>query len=183
MKTSLANEIFLTNYYGVMYLSHMYRVAELAYRLARAAGICEDTVKCIYTAGIYHDIGKREIDKSILGKQGPLTPDERALVNTHPVIGAKIGKVMKLSRQSILYILEHHENFDGSGYPKGICGNFISLGGRILKICDVFDALSSDRDYRKAFTMEKAFRIMEMEKHTFDPELYLKFKEVMGYEG
>lgn len=163
--------------------AHMYRVAELAHRLTKADGLYDDVIKNIYSAAIYHDIGKREIDKTILEKEGPLTAHEKAIINTHPILGAKIGKAMNLTRQSIQYILEHHENFDGTGYPRGLKGEDISLGGRIIKICDVYDALTSDRGYRRALPQPIVWRIMEEEKNTFDPYLYKIFREVIGVES
>lgn len=160
-------------------LAHMYRVAEMSYRLAKAIGATGEVLKDIYTAAIYHDIGKNLIDRKILHKPGHLNPFEKAVMQTHPELGARIGAAMNLSKQSIRYILEHHENFDGTGYPGGLSGDSITLGGRILKICDVYDALSSDRSYRPAFPQSEVLKIMDREQATFDPQLYAKFKETI----
>jgi len=133
-----------------------------------------------------HDVGKVAIPDAILLKPGKLTAEERAIVETHAEEGHRL---LKGSSSAILDLaatiaLSHHEKWDGSGYPRGVRGEAIPIEGRIVAIADVFDALSSDRVYRKAFPVEEAVAMMRSErgKH-FDPVLLDAFLEVLGSSG
>jgi putative nucleotidyltransferase with HDIG domain len=163
-------------------LIHEYRVAMLSVKIAKSTGLGDEIIMDLYTAAIFHDIGKCMIDKQILNKPGPLTVREKEIVKKHVEYGAKIGILMNLSQDSIKYILGHHENYDGSGYPTGAKAENIPIGARIIKICDVYDALRMDRAYRPAFPLIKALGIMENEKHVFDPAFYEIFKVVVAFE-
>lgn len=164
-------------------IMHGYRVAELGLKIARNINMSNENILNLYTGAIFHDIGKPMIPRKIRNKPGKLNKWEKNIMNSHVKIGAKIGIHMNLNIDSLRSILGHHESYDGSGYPTGSKGENIPLGGRILKICDVYDALRMDRPYRKAYSKEKALEIMEGEKHTFDPKLYEVFKVVIDFEN
>jgi CheY-like chemotaxis protein len=133
-----------------------------------------------------HDVGKVAIPDAILLKPGKLTVEERAIVETHAEEGHRL---LRGSSSSILDLaatiaLSHHEKWDGSGYPRGEVGEAIPIEGRIVAVADVFDALTSDRVYRKAFTVEEAVEIMlEQRGRHFDPVLLDAFMEVLGRSG
>jgi putative two-component system response regulator len=128
------------------------------------------------------DIGKIGIADSVLLKPGKLTPDEFAIMQRHTSIGADIlaGGESEVLRLAATVALTHHEKWDGSGYPKGLAGEQIPLVGRIVAICDVFDALTSARPYKTAWSEEDALEFIRQQagKH-FDPELVLAFLRIM----
>jgi putative nucleotidyltransferase with HDIG domain len=127
---------------------HSQRVADLAASIAEALGLNEDVVEQVRLAGTLHDIGKIGIREAVLDKPGPLDPDEYAHVKDHVRIGLEILAPMTDLGPVLAFIGDHHERPDGSGYPRGIAGEAISLGGRIIGAADVFDALTSRRAYR-----------------------------------
>ncbi|MBW0435559.1 HD domain-containing protein [Leptospira yasudae] len=134
----------------------------------------------IYVAATMHDVGKIGIPDSILLKQEKLTPEEFKVIKTHPVIGANIigehkSGVLKVARD---ICIGHHEKWDGSGYPYGLKGNEISLPARIASIADVFDALHTDRPYKKGWPIGQAVDyILSQAGISFDPELVILFQE------
>ena len=135
---------------------HSDRVSQYAVKIARQLHLDSDMIHDIENAGELHDVGKIGISDSILKKPGPLTPDEWQVMRRHPVIGEGIVKpVHSLSRLCSI-IRYHHEWMDGSGYPDGLKGDKIPLGAKILAVVDSFDAMTSDRPYRKALSMEEA---------------------------
>jgi len=113
--------------------------------------------------GLVHDIGKLSLPESILLKPGPLTPEERKIMEQHTVIGEKICAPLRSFRHVLPIIRHHHEKQDGSGYPDGLRGEQIPLTARILQVTDIYDALTTDRPYRKALPLHKAFSIMRDE--------------------
>lgn len=161
-------------------LAHGYRVAGLAYKLSVGAVLKERDVNDICMAAVYHDIGKCMIPKEILNKRSVLTESERTRIEKHVDAGGQLCRLMGMSEPVLTYIYGHHESFDGSGYPKGLKGAEIPFGARILKICDVYDALSTSRIYRPAFCKQKAVEIMREERATFDPQLLAVFWEVIN---
>jgi putative two-component system response regulator len=149
-------------------MSHFSRI------LGLAAGMSEHDADDLLHAAPMHDVGKIGIPDRILQKPGPLDPDEWKIMQSHATIGAEIigehpGGMLALARN---IALTHHEKWDGSGYPKGLAGEEIPLEGRITAIADVFDALTSVRPYKKAWTEEEAldFLVKQKGKH-FDPSL------------
>lgn len=161
-------------------LAHGYRVANMAYRLALKAGSWSSHANDICLAAVYHDLGKCMVPKEILNKRGVLTEAERIRIEKHVDAGWQLCRLMGIPEPLLTYIYGHHENFDGSGYPKGLKGAEIPFGARILKICDVYDALSTSRIYRPAFCKQKAAEIMQEERATFDPQLLAVFWEVIN---
>jgi response regulator RpfG family c-di-GMP phosphodiesterase len=142
--------------------------------LARAYGLGEEEASLLKLASPMHDVGKVAIPDSVLNKPGKHTPEEFAVMKTHAQIGYEM---LKHSNRTILKTAaivahEHHEKFDGSGYPQGLAGETIHLYGRITALADVFDALGSDRVYKKAWEDEKVFELIRTESgRHFDPRL------------
>ncbi len=154
--------------------NHIRRVSEYCRLLGEAAGLSPEEYNVIALASTMHDIGKIGISDIILLKAGPLSQDERDIMETHTNIGADIlsGSSRKLLKAAEVIAMTHHEKWDGTGYPLGLKGKEIPLSGRIVAICDVFDALISERPYKKPWGMEEAVKNIISEKGGhFDPEL------------
>jgi HD-GYP domain-containing protein (c-di-GMP phosphodiesterase class II) len=140
---------------------HSERVALVARRVGQQMGLPPEELKTIYLSGLLHDVGKIGVDDQILRKNGPLTDDEFEQVKKHPVIGYNILSSLKNLRHVLPGVRNHHESFDGSGYPDGLAGDQIPLLARILAVADAFDAMGSDRPYRKGMPpakIEEIFR-------------------------
>ena len=133
---------------------HSQRVAHLGAAIAQDLGLDEDTVEEIRLAGRLHDVGKIGTRESVLHKAGPLSTEEFDHVRDHVRIGVDILTPLRHLGQAVLFVHDHHEHWDGTGYPRGLSGESISLGGRILCAADAFDALTSVRPYRAALTPE-----------------------------
>ena len=136
--------------------AHTERVGMHARRLGEALGLGEETLDDLLWGGVIHDIGKIGIPDSILLKPGPLTVDEFDLMKQHVFIGEEIARPLRSAHDLLPIIRHHHERIDGTGYPDGLAGDAIPLGGRIVAICDAFDAMISDRPYRKGLTHANA---------------------------
>jgi len=130
---------------------HSRRVGELAAAVAEEMGLDADLVEHVRLAGRLHDIGKIGIREGILNTPGTLTDEEYAHVQEHVRIGMEILAPLSHIPDALEFIHDHHEHLDGSGYPRGLAGSVISIGGRILAACDAFDAMTSRRAYREAF--------------------------------
>lgn len=160
----------------VMRMSHYSKVIALAY------GMPESAADNLLHAAPMHDIGKIGIPDSIMLKPGKLTDEEFAIMKTHPEIGAEIlgdadSDLISLAK---VVSLTHHEKYDGSGYPKGLKGEEIPIEGRIVAIADVFDALTSVRPYKEAWSIEKAVAFIESQSGAhFDPDIVQVFKECL----
>jgi HD-GYP domain-containing protein (c-di-GMP phosphodiesterase class II) len=135
---------------------HSIRVSSLSIAIAKELGIQGDLLHDIRIGSLLHDIGKIGIPDHVLMKNEQLTSEEYELVKRHPIIGYNIMDQVKLIRNSLPAILEHHERLDGSGYPHGLRGDQISIIGRVVAVADVFDALITDRPYRDALDLESA---------------------------
>jgi putative two-component system response regulator len=131
--------------------------------------------------GLIHDIGKLAVPESILLKPGPLTPEERKTMEQHTIEGERICAPLRSFRNVLPIIRHHHEKQDGSGYPDGLKGDQIPLTARILQITDIYDALTTDRPYRKALPKEKAFAIMreEVKRGWWDGSILDEFEAVV----
>ena len=140
---------------------HSQRVAEVAASIAEAMGISAEGVETIRLAGRLHDVGKIGIREAVLDKPGQLDPDEYAHVQDHVNIGLQILAPLTHLGVVLDYIGEHHERLDGSGYPRGLSGDAISLGGRIIATADVFDALTSRRAYRDPRSEQDTLTFMQ----------------------
>ena len=151
---------------------HIKRMSEYCYLIAKKMGFSEHWACTLRLAAPMHDIGKIGITDDVLLKPGKLDPDEAEHMKEHPLIGAKIldGSNSELLQLAHTLALEHHEKFDGSGYPHGKKGEEISIEGRICAVADVFDALTSARPYKAAWPVDKAISLLKEEKGAhFDP--------------
>ena len=157
---------------------HLRRMSRLCGRLARAAGLGEGEAERIEQASLLHDVGKIGVPDEILHKPGALTPEEQAAMRRHTTIGAELlaGSSSPLLRVAESIARTHHEHWDGTGYPFGLVGEEIPLAGRIASICDVFDALTTERSYKAAWTVEAALAHIDAGRGThFDPDLARTF--------
>ncbi|MBI4458969.1 MAG: response regulator [Acidobacteria bacterium] len=136
---------------------HCQRLAKYSVGLGKRLGLPEEQLVALRRGGILHDIGKIAVPEQILLKPGPLTPEERKIMEEHPVTGERICAPLKSLRLVLPIIRHHHEKVDGSGYPDGLKGEEIPLTARILTTVDIYDALTTDRPYRKALSTEEAF--------------------------
>ena len=141
---------------------HIERVGELSALLAQRLGFDSDYVEKIRAAAPMHDVGKVAVPDAVLMKPGPLDPQERADMERHTVIGHDVlsGSETEVIQLAASIALTHHERFDGTGYPAGIAGREIPVEGRIAAVADVFDALTSDRVYRKALPFDRALGLI-----------------------
>lgn len=159
---------------------HSVNVTNYSMRLAQKMNLSNQKVEKIRLGALLHDIGKIGIPDNILNKVSKLSNEEYEMIKQHPFIGAKILqpiKSMGIYGQIVMY---HHEWFDGSGYPYGLKGDEIPLEVRIVSICDAYDAMTTDRPYRKAISKEKALQIIgEMTGTQFDPNLWVFFQEMI----
>ena len=143
--------------------NHVKRVAHYSYILAKLTGLSEEKAQLLKLASPMHDIGKVGIPDNILNKPGKLTFDEFEIMKTHSELGYDMlkGSNREILKTSAIVAYEHHEKFDGKGYPRGLKGEDIHLYGRITAICDVFDALGSDRSYKKAWELDKILDLLQ----------------------
>ncbi|GAB4207374.1 MAG: response regulator [Roseiflexaceae bacterium] len=161
--------------------SHLRRLRAYSQALASASGIDKELVRLIGYGGILHDIGKIAISEAILRKPGPLTDEEMATMREHPTIGERIIAQMRFARDVAPIIRSHHERWDGRGYPDGLCGEAIPIGARIVAIVDAYDAMASDRPYRKALPEEEIVRRLREGSGTqFDPTLLEVFLQLLA---
>jgi len=161
---------------------HIRRMSQYCYLLARAWGMDAEECTLILQASPMHDIGKIGIPDAILLKPGKLDPAEWEIMKTHPSIGNRIlaGNESRLLHTAQIIAYTHHEKWDGSGYPRGLKAEEIPREGRIVAICDVFDSLTSERPYKKAWAVESAMKlIVEGSGKDFDPELVEIFRSLL----
>lgn len=151
---------------------HSERVAMLSLLLASSMGLSASEQTRIHIGAHLHDIGKIGIPDVILNKKGKLTADEFGIICQHPAIGDNIVGKLKLFHSVADIVRHHHERFDGKGYPDGLQGQEISLGARIVAVADAFDAMTSTRAYRTAFTLSQAIEETKRCQGTqFDPNI------------
>ena len=156
---------------------HNYRVALYALRLAETAKMSHGIIADIMMGALLHDIGKIGIPDAVLLKPGPLTPEERGVVERHPQLGEQIIKQSAWLKRALPVVLHHHERYDGSGYPHRLSDTSIPQAARLFAIVDVFDALTTARPYKSPMSLEGALAVMEVDMAgQFDPELFAIFK-------
>jgi HD-GYP domain-containing protein (c-di-GMP phosphodiesterase class II)/methanogenic corrinoid protein MtbC1 len=166
--------------------AHIERIGRLSTLLAEQIGMDAEFCEQLSHAAPLHDVGKVAIPDAILLKPGPLTAQERAIVETHAEEGHRLlrGSSSSILELATTIALSHQEKWDGTGYPRGLTGESIPIEGRIVAIADVFDALTSDRVYRKAFPVDEAVQmIREQRGRHFDPVLLDAFMEVLENSG
>lgn len=161
-------------------LNHGIAVSNLAYDVACELGLEKGLCYDLAIAGMLHDIGKLRLTGYINGNEhDPLVIEELKYVRMHPNLGYEELKGQGYSDFVLESILYHHENYDGSGYPANKSGEEIPIGARILRVCDVYAALRSDRPYRRAFDQETAMELMIDEVKNFDMQVFLAFQRVV----
>jgi HD-GYP domain-containing protein (c-di-GMP phosphodiesterase class II) len=162
---------------------HSTRLAEWAVRVARKLGLPENDLYHLEVAALLHDIGKIGIPDSILKKEGKLTDEERELMNKHPEYSWSILRLFPGLDKASLYVLHHHESYDGRGYPGQLKGSEIPMGSRIVAVIDAYDAMISNRCYRKGFPHEEAVRRLTADAGVqFDPVVVEAFVQIAGEE-
>jgi putative nucleotidyltransferase with HDIG domain len=160
---------------------HCARVAAIALRFARHLGLTQAEQKMLQTAGYLHDLGKIEIPQTILNKKLPLSSADRGVIESHPGKGVGLAEPLNLAPQEKAIILHHHEHWDGRGYPDGLSGERTPVLCRLVSLADVFDALSSDRPYRRRLPVWLALEVIRKRIGSqFDPHLAREFLRIFS---
>lgn len=163
---------------------HSERVTYYSHKMAEKIDLSEEEISWVDYASFLHDIGKIEIDREILNKPSKLNDEEWAIIKQHPIWGSDMVKPLTKLRPIVPIIRYHHENFDGSGYPEGLSGNAIPVISRIIRIVDSFDAMTSNRPYRRNMSWVEALE--EIRRHggsLYDPALVTSFEEVLNEDS
>jgi putative two-component system response regulator len=160
---------------------HCERLSEYSARLGEHLRLSDEQLVALRRAGVVHDVGKIAVPDAILLKPSSLTADEWKLIKEHPVVGERICAPLKSFRVVLPIIRHHHEKFDGSGYPDRLRGEAIPVTARVLQIVDVYDALTTDRPYKKAFSITDALQTMKQEvgKGWWDPHIFDQFERLV----
>jgi HD-GYP domain-containing protein (c-di-GMP phosphodiesterase class II) len=162
---------------------HSSRLAEWAVRVGEQMGMPQSDLADLERGAILHDIGKNGVPESILNKSSALDSEERKQIEKHPEYGWAILRVVPGFQNTALLVLHHHEWIDGSGYPAGLCGDEIPLGSKIISVIDSFDAMVSDRVYRKGFTVAEALRRLHASSgRQFEERIARLFSEIVTGE-
>lgn len=164
-------------------ISHGICVSNLAYRVAKELELTKEQCYEMAVAGVLHDVGKLEVWKYICRQEDTLNIEEMRYVRSHSTLSYTMLVEEGYSEFILESILYHHENYDGTGYPSNRAGQEIPIGARILRVCDVFAALISDRPYRRAFSLDTAVELMIEEVKNFDMKVFLAFLTVIHREG
>ncbi len=163
---------------------HSRRVTDLSIELGRKLFLDEDEIRNIFYGALLHDIGKMGIPDEILNKPGPLSPEERAIIEKHPAYAFELLKGIDYLQNALSIPYSHHENWDGTGYPQGLQDEEIPLLARIFALVDNWDALMSDRPYRNAWSREKTIKyIQEQSAIKFDPQMVEVFLKILASLG
>jgi putative nucleotidyltransferase with HDIG domain len=163
---------------------HSERVTQLGIKIGERMGLAKEEIDILHRGGLLHDIGKIGVPAAILDKPDRLTDEEYEIMKKHPEIGANILQPIAAYSDVIPIVRQHHERWNGSGYPDGLAGRQIHPYARIFAVADVYDAIISDRPYRAGFTPEEVVRhIVAGDGTDFDPEVVAAFLEVMTDEG
>jgi len=162
---------------------HSERVASISEKIAIKMGLPEKKVKILRETALLHDIGKLGIGEHILQKTEPLTEEEWKIIKTHPVVGEEILRPVFFEKDAMEIVKQHHERFDGKGYPDGLDKNDINLLARILSVADAFDAMTSARAYRKPLSIPEAMKELKANSGTqFDPDIVNTFLKILEEE-
>ncbi|MGW1891221.1 HD-GYP domain-containing protein [Streptomyces sp. NPDC002004] len=163
---------------------HSERVGRASVMIAQELGMSDDRVEALRFAGILHDVGKLGVPTRLLRKEGPLTPDERRVIELHPEYGHEMVRGIGFLGEARAAILHHHERLDGSGYPYGLVGGQIPEFARIVAVADAFDAMTSTRSYRRARPVATA--VAELERCAgaqFDPDMVQALVRALAHQG
>jgi putative nucleotidyltransferase with HDIG domain len=177
--TALLSMARLKNHDDYTYL-HSMAVCGLMISLGKKLGLDEQQQRRVGMGGLLHDVGKAAVPLEILNKPGRLTPEEMAIMRQHPIVGAQMLMEADADEDLLDITLHHHEKLDGSGYPHGLKGEEISLFSRMAAVCDVYDAVTSDRPYRKGWTPAEAMHNMLSWRGHFDTKLLQTFVRSIG---
>jgi putative two-component system response regulator len=160
---------------------HCERLSNYSARLGEHLGLVEDQIVALHRAGVVHDVGKIAVPDAILLKPGKLSEQEWKIMREHPVVGESICAPLKSFRLVLPIIRHHHEKLDGSGYPDGLRGDAVPITARILQIADVYDALTTERPYKHAFSITDAVQTMkeEVAKGWWDPHIFEQFERLV----
>ena len=160
---------------------HCERLAKHSVQLGRQIGLAEEELTALRRAGIVHDIGKVAVPDAVLLKPARLTPEEMEVMKQHTVVGERICAPLKTFRLVLPIIRHHHEKLNGTGYPDGLQGEQIPVTARVLQIVDVFDALMTERPYKRALPLSETLKIMqaEVEKGWWDPAFFSAFRALL----
>jgi putative nucleotidyltransferase with HDIG domain len=142
---------------------HSVRVGQLSVEIGRELELPKRDLQFLEIGGYLHDVGKIGIRDSVLLKQGKLTPDERRMIEDHPRIGLKIISHVELADEVVQVVAGHHEKLDGTGYPYGLTGDDVTIFARIAAVSDIYDALTTERPYKPALTIERAVAMLKDE--------------------
>ncbi|MGN7299764.1 HD-GYP domain-containing protein [Ferdinandcohnia sp. SAFN-114] len=177
-KTKTFQQLEMLFEHDIYTFQHSLRVAELLFKMGIQLNMSEECQEELYQLGALHDIGKIRIPQTILNKEEHLTEQERKVLNQHTIYGFEILRHDKYSKEFLDGVIYHHENYDGTGYPYGISSfaEGIPVYAQILRVVDSFDAMTSNRSYKKAFSVEKALAEIESLKGIFySPEVVDSF--------
>ncbi|RLB07400.1 MAG: hypothetical protein DRG50_02985 [Deltaproteobacteria bacterium] len=164
-------------------LEHSRLVTHYTLLMGRSLGFTSDDERKLLHSSLLHDLGKMGIDRQIIEKKGKLTPQEWELIRAHPLNSVKILSIFPYFRDIIPIVKHHHEWYDGTGYPDGLMGEEIPLMSRMIMVADAFVAMTSDRPYRAALTINEAVGIIRKNKgRQFDPKLVHLFITVVSEE-
>src|SRR6202521_3027933 len=160
---------------------HCERLAEYSARLGEQLGLSDDQITALRRGGVVHDVGKIAVPDAILLKPGGLTPDEWTIIREHSVVGERICAPLQSFRFVLPIIRHHHEKLDGSGHPDGLTRDAIPVTARVLQSVDVYDALTPERRYKKAFPITDALQTMkeEVAKGWWDPQIFDQFERLV----
>ena len=161
-------------------MNHGIYVSNMAYLVARIMDLPEDFCYQVAVAGFLHDIGKLQLSSD---KENQFVVEQMQFVRMHADLGYEVLKDRGFSDTVLDSIRYHHENYDGSGYPNNLVGEEIPLGARIIRVCDTFAALTTDRPYRKCFTMDTSMELMIEDIKHFDLQVFLAFQKVVHEVG
>jgi putative nucleotidyltransferase with HDIG domain len=162
---------------------HSERVAELAVLIGREMGLTDERLHDLRRGGLVHDIGKLATPSSVLNQRNPLTAEERRVIEEHPMQGVRILEPIEAYAPLLPMVGEHHERWDGSGYPRGLRAEEIDPLARILAVADTFDAIRSDRPYRAGASLADTVAIIRSGAHHFDPDVLRAFESLVASSG
>jgi len=161
-------------------MGHSVRVGQLAMMLGRDLGLEDTRLARLEVGGYLHDIGKIGIRDAVLLKPGKLTPEERTIIEDHPTIGMAILEAVDLPEEVVRFVQDHHERLDGSGYPRGLREDEVSIQARIAAVADMYDAVTSERPYRSPMTPGEAVDLLRSEMGRFlDPRVVTAMSAVV----
>ncbi len=160
-------------------VQHQRRVTRIALTIAGEMGLHADALNKLRIAGTLHDLGKVGVPTEILVKPGKLTDLEFSIIKTHPMVGFEILQPLEFPQQTTQIVLQHHERWDGSGYPRGLTGSDILLEARILWVADVVEAMATHRPYRPALGIDQAMTELSRNQGIlYDPKVVASFSQL-----